>query len=260
METHKHACLNCDATLTGAYCHNCGQKADAHRITLPHLIKHDLVHGVWHVDKGLLYTLREAFLRPGYMAIDYIKGKRVKYYNVFYLILMVMGINALVAHYFKLHYNINDEAEVKGLVLHKDRVDVSYYVKHYFKQLLFLSIPLFALSGYLSFRKLKLNFAEHAIIAGNIMLTGAMWYFIFNLGLYTSIGVESDVFNIIVWGLAILVYLQPVRVYYQATRQEYGMGAFVLRILQWYAYLAVQLWLILLIISAWTGKTHITLS
>lgn len=260
MEADPHRCLNCDALLNSAYCPDCGQKADTHRVTLSHLIRHDLVHGIWHFDKGLLFTLREAFLRPGYMAMDYIKGKRVKYYNLFYLILIVLGINVLVAHYFKLHYHIAEEEATPGLVIRQDTVDVSYYVKHYFKLLLFLMIPFFALCGLLSFRRLKLNFAEHAIIAGSLLLTGAMWYLIVIVGMYSSITIQSEAYNYIVWGFAILVCLQPVRVYYQAAYKQYSIGALLLHVLQWYAYLALLLYIVLLIIAAFTGKTHIALS
>jgi hypothetical protein len=260
MEAPQHKCLNCDATLISAYCHDCGQKSATHRITLTHLIKHDLVHGVWHFDKGLPYTLREAFLRPGYMAMDYIKGKRVKYYNVFYLILIVLGFNLLVAHFFKLHYNVKEEETTKGLVLHKDSVDVSYYVRHYFKQLLFFIIPFFALGGFLSFRKLKLNFAEHSIIAGSLLLTGAMWYLFVIVGMYSSITVQSDLYNYIVWAFAIFVCLQPARVYYQAARNEYTTGALLLRILQWYGNVAFLLFLIVLFIALYTGKKTVTLN
>jgi hypothetical protein len=242
------------------YCHDCGQKADTHRITLPHLIKHDLVHGIWHFDKGLLYTLREAFLRPGYMAMDYIKGRRIKYYNVFYMILIVLGINLLAAHYLRVHYHITDEAGPQGLVIDKDKADISYYIKHYFKLLLFLVIPFFAFSGYLSFRRLKLNFAEHAIIAGNILLSGAMWYFFVIGGMYTSIDVDSLFFNLIVWGFVVIAWVQPARVYYQASRKVYTTGAFLLRALLWYCCLALQLGMVLLLIMALTGKTSITLS
>ncbi|RYD58971.1 MAG: DUF3667 domain-containing protein [Sphingobacteriales bacterium] len=116
MEGHHHACLNCGAVLISKYCHECGQKSDTHRITMSHLVKHDLVHGLWHFDKGLLYTLKESFLRPGHMAMDYISGKRIKYYNVFYLILIVIGINALAIHYFKAFYDIKEAAAPTGPV------------------------------------------------------------------------------------------------------------------------------------------------
>jgi hypothetical protein len=260
MEVSKHTCLNCGAVLISAYCHDCGQKSDTHRISLPHLIKHDLVHGLWHFDKGLLFTVREAFLRPGPMAMDYIKGKRVRYYNIFYLILIVLGINYLTALLFKAHYNITDAGEPKGLVMHEDTVDISYYVSHYFKVLLFLVIPFFALSGYISFRRLKLNYAEHAIIAGSVLLAGAMWYFFVITGMYIGYALESVVFDFIVWGCVVMAWMQTVRVYYQAAGKVYTTGAFILRMLLWYACLAAMLFLILLAITAFTGKSKVTLS
>lgn len=260
MEANKHACLNCGAQLISAYCHDCGQKSSTHRITLPHLVKHDLVHGLFHFDKGLLYTVRESFLRPGHMAMNYIKGKRVRYYNVFYLILIVLGINLLTAHYFKQYYHITDDAGPKGLVMHEDAVDVSYYVRHYFKLLLFLLIPLFALSGFLSFRRLKLNFPEHTIIAAHLLLAGAMWYFFVIVGMYSGFYLESTVFDLFVWGLVAAAWFQPVRVYYQATRKQYTIGGFAWRMLLWHICLVVLLFIILLGIVACTGKGNITLS
>lgn len=259
MEAPKHACLNCGAILISAYCHDCGQKSDTHRVTLSHLIKHDLVHGVWHFDRGLLYTLRESILRPGYMAMDYIKGKRVKYYNIFYLILIVLGINILTIVYLKAHYNIAADDEPKGLVLNKDTVDVSYYVKHYFKLLLFLVIPFFALNGFIAFRRLRLNFAEHAIIAGNILLNGAIWYFFVIVGMYTSYDFGSTVFNLFVWGFVVVVWVQPAVVYYQAAGKEYTTGGFLWRAALWYACFALQTWLVLWTITKIAGKTRITL-
>jgi hypothetical protein len=259
MKAKNQACLNCGATLISSYCHDCGQKGDAHRITLSHLIKHDLVHGIWHFDKGLLFTLREAFLRPGYMAMDYIKGRRIKYYNVFYLILIVLGINVLVAHFFKQYYHVSEEEHTKGVVLNEHSVDISYYVKHYFKLLVFLVIPFFAIGGYLSFRKLKLNFAEHVIIAGSLLLTGAMWYLFVIVGIYTSIAIESELFNFMVWGFAIFVCLQPARVYYQAARKEYRSRSIFIRVLLWYLSVALLLYLVVLGISLYTGKSQVDL-
>lgn len=260
MEAQSRTCLNCEATLIGTYCHRCSQKADTHRITLPHLVQHDLVHGIWHFDKGLLFTLREALLRPGYMAVNYIKGKRIRYYNVFYLILIMLGINALAAHYFKQYLHITEKESVQGLVIEKDSVNVSYYVDHYFKLILFFMIPLFALGGMISFRKMKFNFAEHAIIGGSLLLTGAIAHFFFSIGLYSSVAISAGWFNYVVWALAIWVMLQPVRVYYQVVRGRYSIFGFLLHTVQWFSCIALFLFLGLLVIALFTGKTNITLS
>lgn len=80
------------------FCPSCGQKTDTHRIVLKHFIFHDLIHGVWHLEKVIVFTLKETILRPGQAALDYISGKRIKYYNVFYLSLLVIAVNILLLH------------------------------------------------------------------------------------------------------------------------------------------------------------------
>ena len=68
-------CLNCNFTIDNKFCPSCGQKTDTHRIVIKHFVMHDLLHGVWHLEKGILFTLKETITRPGQAALDYIKGK-----------------------------------------------------------------------------------------------------------------------------------------------------------------------------------------
>ena len=49
-------CQNCDAEIEKYYCSTCGQKTDMQRITVKHFLFHDLLHGVLHLDKGILFT------------------------------------------------------------------------------------------------------------------------------------------------------------------------------------------------------------
>src|SRR5690606_36523782 len=92
-------CLNCQQPASGKYCSNFGQKTDTHRITLKHFLAHDLLHGFWHLDRGILFTVKEAIVRPGKAALDYISGKRVRYYNVFYLSLLLIALNVVLWHF-----------------------------------------------------------------------------------------------------------------------------------------------------------------
>ena len=85
-------CLNCGKELTDKYCSGCGQKADTHRITFKNFLFHDLLHGNFHIERGILFAAKEALIRPGKAALDYISGKRKRYYNVFYLILLTFGV------------------------------------------------------------------------------------------------------------------------------------------------------------------------
>jgi hypothetical protein len=59
-----------------------------------------MLHGVWHLEKGILFTLKEIFVRPGQAALDYIHGKRIRYYNVFYLSILLIGLNILLSHFY----------------------------------------------------------------------------------------------------------------------------------------------------------------
>lgn len=258
MENHPSECLNCHTETHGKYCHECGQKTGTHRITLSHFIMHDLVHGVWHLDKGLLFTLRESVLRPGYMAMNYLKGSRVKYYNVFYLALLVIGLNVLLSKYFHGGADAHETTST-GLVIEKDTVDVSYYIDHYFKLLLFLLVPFFAFAGSRSFKKLKLNFAEHAIIGGHLLLTGTLWSFVFILVSQAVYRLPFQVLEYVLYTIICVLFLLPVRIYYQATRGQYTLLRFIPRMLLWYLWFCFQVFLVMLVIALITGKYNIRL-
>src|SRR5688572_23676889 len=73
-------CQNCEVTFESKFCPDCGQKADIHRISIKHII-HDVVHAFTHADKGLLLLVKELLLRPGFVAREFVGGKRKKYFN-----------------------------------------------------------------------------------------------------------------------------------------------------------------------------------
>lgn len=162
-------CLNCNQTVAQHFCPNCGQKTNTHRITFQHFIIHDILHGVWHFERGILFTIKEAILRPGNAALDYIAGKRVRYYNVFYLTLLLIGLCTLLENYYDTlsHYYFN--TRLKPLT---DEVGASFnsFVTQYSKLIIFSFIPLFTINSFLLFRKKRLNFSEHFIIAGMVFL------------------------------------------------------------------------------------------
>jgi hypothetical protein len=76
-QAHGTACLNCGATVSGAYCSNCGQKAHLHRSVF-HAVE-EFLHGITHFDSKLWNTLPLLFVRPGKLTRDYVQGKRARY-------------------------------------------------------------------------------------------------------------------------------------------------------------------------------------
>jgi hypothetical protein len=76
-DAHGEKCLNCGATIDGAFCAACGQRTHLHR-SLLHL-GHDILHGVFHFEGKMWHTLPELFFHPGRLTRRYIDGERAKF-------------------------------------------------------------------------------------------------------------------------------------------------------------------------------------
>lgn len=91
------SCLNCGTELQGSYCHRCGQKDQHKRVPLKHLL-HDVVHDLWHFDAKVLSTLWLLIRRPGFLAAEYLEGRRVRHVPPFRLYVVISFITfALLA-------------------------------------------------------------------------------------------------------------------------------------------------------------------
>ena len=89
-QIHTH-CSNCNTLLAGKHCHECGQKAGVHRLTL-----HDLFHEVWHTlthtDKGILKLIKDLFAHPVSVYEGYFAGQRKKYFSPILFFLVTAGL------------------------------------------------------------------------------------------------------------------------------------------------------------------------
>jgi hypothetical protein len=90
-------CLNCDAALTqgDAYCAHCGQKAFVNRLTVREIVR-DFLHELVHVDRSALSLVHMLLIRPGYVARDYVDGKRKRYFGPFAFLVVIVGIASAV--------------------------------------------------------------------------------------------------------------------------------------------------------------------
>ncbi|MFY0482684.1 DUF3667 domain-containing protein [Flavobacterium sp. PLA-1-15] len=252
-------CLNCEKELVDQYCSGCGQKADTHRITFKNFIFHDVLHGTFHLEKGILFTIKEALLRPGKASLDYIYGKRKRYYNVFYLILLTFAFLLFLRHFYAElqlalgyeipHYADNESEANKAL-------DNIYSQKS--KLLLFLAIPFGALNSYLLFRRKKLNLSEHCIIAGMLLLGSLLFSILGHLIFYFSLIIEfSDGFaNTVSQSIIFLIFFYICYGFYNAFSAAYSKWGIAYRIVLFFVMLAFEMALLLLlligIVSNWT--------
>ena len=81
-------CPNCETRHRGHYCPHCGQ--DAH-IKVPTVRKyfHELMEKYFGIEGRLPLTLRQLFLHPGAMTVDYLEGRRQRYISPLRLYLAI---------------------------------------------------------------------------------------------------------------------------------------------------------------------------
>lgn len=72
------ACLNCGAVLAGEYCHICGQRDIDPRASLWHVLG-EFAQESLELDGRLPRTLLPFLFRPGYLAHEFLEGRRARY-------------------------------------------------------------------------------------------------------------------------------------------------------------------------------------
>ena len=77
---HNESCLNCGTKLTDVFCHHCGQKDIPRRQTLGELWI-NFISSFWSFDGKFFLTTRYLITRPGFLAMEYSKGKRESFYH-----------------------------------------------------------------------------------------------------------------------------------------------------------------------------------
>ena len=165
-------CQNCQQHFRGNYCNHCGQPADTHRITL-HFLWHDIQHGILHVDKGLLFTVKELFTRPGNSIREFIEGRRFNHFKPISLIIVLAGICGFLYQYY--HINIlaaNVKITSDGDISHAQNIltkATEWFAEHY-ALISIMELPLFATGTFIAFKKAGYNLTEHLVL--NAFLTG----------------------------------------------------------------------------------------
>lgn len=139
-------CLNCGAVLRGKYCHDCGQDNLDHQESVWHLFKH-FFEDLTHYDGKLWKTAKPLLVKPGFLTMEYLRGRRASYLNpvrmfiflnfLFFLLWFSMPEShksdtgpAAKNESTALNFNVDDEAEpAKAQVIDSAGIDSIVKVK-----------------------------------------------------------------------------------------------------------------------------------
>jgi hypothetical protein len=90
-EQKNHTCENCDNEFKGKYCPNCGQKVDEFDRPIGYILHFYLSHS-FAFDNRTFKTLKYLILKPGFITIDFFKGRRIRYISPFQILMVLSFI------------------------------------------------------------------------------------------------------------------------------------------------------------------------
>ena len=88
-------CLNCGTQVHGRFCHVCGQENVVTHQNFWSLARH-FIYDVLHFDGKFFHTLLYIFTRPGFVARQYVEGKRMSYLDPIRMYLFTSALFFLV--------------------------------------------------------------------------------------------------------------------------------------------------------------------
>ncbi|MBO9584570.1 MAG: DUF3667 domain-containing protein [Flavobacterium sp.] len=150
-------CKNCHQIFKGHYCNNCGQSAETHKINA-HFLWHDIQHGLLHFDKGILFSLKQLFTRPGDSVREFIEGKRVRHFKPLSLVVVLAALYGVLYHFF--HINMFPKADNELI----DYNEFNEWMATHYSWTTIAAIPIYTIGTYVVFRKQGYNYFELFIL------------------------------------------------------------------------------------------------
>lgn len=154
----KIKCKNCNHTYTGHFCNNCGQSAETDRLDF-HFLWHDIQHGLLHMDKGILYSVRQLLVRPGHSVREFIEGKRVNHFKPISLVIVLATVYGILYH--KFHINLFVSDVDNSTINFKE---LNEWIATHYAWVTLATIPFYTVGTALFFRKQGYNIYEFLIL------------------------------------------------------------------------------------------------
>lgn len=181
MDATHAECRNCHHSLNedDKFCSKCGQNTDTHKINL-HYVIHELIHGILHLDGGIIHTTKALFTKPGIMIREYLEGKRKNHFSPIIYIVLLSTIMALILHYMYndniiQNFTIYQSKDENDIQIQKAVITIfTQMAEKLFKNLTLihlLNIPLLSIGFYIAFKKMtKYSFFEWLLIFSFCMI------------------------------------------------------------------------------------------
>ena len=190
-DPHCLNCLNCDRALAKPerFCPACGQRTDTARLSMGDVLR-DLMQSFANIERSPLAFAWALLSRPGAVAREFVQGKRRRYYGPFATLAVLVGATALVVN-------------LSGYqVLARDGFDPAPtdLLQRHFNLLQLAQVPLLGGCCAWLFRKARLNFFEHMVLAAYALsVRSALLLVVASVSVLTSAAVPSQASVTLFW-------------------------------------------------------------
>lgn len=188
-------CKNCKHSFEGNFCNNCGQSTKVDKITPSKFIT-EISESIFQINKGILYTAKELFIRPGASIQEYLQGKRRSHFQplsyvllvstIYFILSKIAGENTWMKDFLSgfsgAAYSSEEGTEIPKIII---------WSSENFAYASLLLLPIFSLASILSFNKSGINYLE--IIILNSYLSGQQ-ALIYSLFLIPKLFIDDDYF------------------------------------------------------------------
>lgn len=206
-------CANCETELMGKFCHKCGEKKVSRKDFAVANFAKEVLEKFTHLDSKLLRTLKWLIIRPGFLTVEFLRGRRKGYLKPLSLFFI---INLL--YFFSIHYNgfrtyetplqmqfYNYYGSVVKTMLNSRFSESSEAAKKDFeenfdrqnhtlsKSMLLLIVPMLAAVLWLLYRRQGVYYGEHLITAIHFMALMLVQNMALGIVLHNSI--STFIFN-----------------------------------------------------------------
>lgn len=203
-------CLNCGQATTNRFCSDCGQRTDTHRVNW-HYLGHDVLHSVWHLEGGILFTLKELLTRPGHSIREFLAGKRINHYRPLALLLILGAILLFIMHTLDVSFAqksqevFNPDMGSTSERMKAFQAQATHFVEANQNLLHIATIPLYAFWMWFMFRRRGFSYPE-ILVAQTFIANVQILISILIVIVFWAIGASNTVFALAM-GLSLLVYM-----------------------------------------------------
>lgn len=200
-------CVNCGTELVGKFCHKCGEKKVGRSdFALSNFVK-EVFEKFTHLDSKLLRSLWLLVSRPGFLTVEYLRGRRKPYMkplSLFFIInllyFLTIGFNTLRTYESPLHVQLlNHYSPVvqqmldarfptdKAAEMQAFEVRFDHQNHVLAKFLLLLMVPMMAATLWLLYGGQGFYFGEHLVTALHFQAVLLLLNMVLGIFMYGSV-------------------------------------------------------------------------